>query len=460
MRTFEYRDAKSAKFWGIELKGNSFTVTFGRIGTAGQTQTKTFPDEARAQKEHDKLLAEKLAKGYVETAPAARASPTQKALEQALADNPDDRAAHAAYADYLAEQGDPRGELIQTQLALEGPGRAPAERRQLQKREQDLLKQHAPEWLGELAPYLLDQEGYDYQFARGWLDSLQIRSLSVAFARVLAGAPQARLLRRLVIEGNVYTEPEEYEPGPDVPEGESYPGLYPLRKAPWLGSVRVFRLGEQAEEGPGYSCWTSGDAAVDLVKQMPRLEELYLFAHVGEPDLKTLFGLKTLTHLRVLVVYHNGETTEHPLATLARNASLGRLTDLRIHPHGSSGHEQGSSLPVSQVRALVRSPHLTGLTRLQLRLSNMGDAGCREIVDSGILKRLKVLDLSYGCITDGGARTLAGSPDLRHLESLDVSRNWLTEAGVEALEAVGIKVEAGGQSPEGDDGYLMEGDME
>ncbi len=35
MRTFEYRDDKSAKFWNIEVHGAAFTVTFGRIGTAG-----------------------------------------------------------------------------------------------------------------------------------------------------------------------------------------------------------------------------------------------------------------------------------------------------------------------------------------------------------------------------------------------------------------------------------------
>ena len=112
MRTFEFRDGKSNKFWSIELQGKSFTVTFGRIGTKGQTQTKTFADQAKARKEHDKLVREKLAKGYVEkTAAPAPAAPsgTQKALEEALLDNPDDLAAHSAYADYLAEKDNPRG---------------------------------------------------------------------------------------------------------------------------------------------------------------------------------------------------------------------------------------------------------------------------------------------------------------------------------------------------------------
>jgi predicted DNA-binding WGR domain protein len=68
MPTFEFRDDKSAKFWSIELQGKSFTVRFGKLGTAGQTQTKDFADEAKAKKEYDKVVAEKVKKGYVETA--------------------------------------------------------------------------------------------------------------------------------------------------------------------------------------------------------------------------------------------------------------------------------------------------------------------------------------------------------------------------------------------------------
>ena len=36
MRTFEFKDDKAYKFWRIELSGKSFTVKFGRNGTAGQ----------------------------------------------------------------------------------------------------------------------------------------------------------------------------------------------------------------------------------------------------------------------------------------------------------------------------------------------------------------------------------------------------------------------------------------
>jgi predicted DNA-binding WGR domain protein len=75
MRTFEFTDDKSNKFWSIDLKGKTLTVVFGKIGTAGQTKPKDFPSEAAAQKEYDKLVREKTNKGYKETtAGGARAS--------------------------------------------------------------------------------------------------------------------------------------------------------------------------------------------------------------------------------------------------------------------------------------------------------------------------------------------------------------------------------------------------
>ncbi len=66
VRHFEFIGGSSLKFWKISLTGNSFTVCFGRIGTAGQSQTKTFADEARAKREAENLIAEKLKKGYLE----------------------------------------------------------------------------------------------------------------------------------------------------------------------------------------------------------------------------------------------------------------------------------------------------------------------------------------------------------------------------------------------------------
>jgi predicted DNA-binding WGR domain protein len=65
-RSLRYTDEKSDKFWSIALTGCSHTVKYGRYGTDGQTQTKDFPSEDAARKSSDKLVAEKLKKGYVD----------------------------------------------------------------------------------------------------------------------------------------------------------------------------------------------------------------------------------------------------------------------------------------------------------------------------------------------------------------------------------------------------------
>jgi len=67
-RRFELSEGKSNKFWSIAVNECDVTVQFGRIGTQGQTNLKSFPDVAATAKHADKLIAEKLAKGYKEVA--------------------------------------------------------------------------------------------------------------------------------------------------------------------------------------------------------------------------------------------------------------------------------------------------------------------------------------------------------------------------------------------------------
>jgi DNA ligase 1 len=64
------------KFWAIRLDGAAHTVKFGKQGTNGQEKTKDFGDAATAQKEYDKLVAEKTGKGYVEVGGASSPSPS------------------------------------------------------------------------------------------------------------------------------------------------------------------------------------------------------------------------------------------------------------------------------------------------------------------------------------------------------------------------------------------------
>jgi uncharacterized protein (TIGR02996 family) len=475
MRTFTFSDAKSHKFWNIELSGSSFTVAYGKIGTAGQTQTKSFATLEKAQAEHDKLVKEKLAKGYVETTSSASKSP-RELLEEALRADPNDRAAHAAYADLLMEEGDPQGEFVQVQLALEDESRPAAERKRLQKREKELLKKHEREWLGELAPILLDgkgrtrwrAEGDEYRplhrFIRGLLAELSFPSFGVAAARALVAAPQTRFVRHLLIGETTYETPgEDFEPGPDTEGLDQYAdfALHILTRWKHFPGVRVFRLGEAVEEDYGgdycpYNCHTSGEQAYHFVKQMPHVEELYLLAH--RVDANKLFALP-MPELRVLQLYHSNS---YPLEKLAANPSLGKLQQVLCHPHALD--DEHAYIRAAGIKALVNSPHLRALTHLRLRLSDAGDKGINEIIKSGILKRLKMLDLRHGNVTDAGAAALAKVPELKNLELLDLSRNALTAAGISALEKAGAHLDAAHQhTPAGSDEdteYLFMGDIE
>lgn len=75
-REFHFSEGTSNKFWKITVEGSGFTVHYGRIGTAGQVQTKEFASETAAQQAADKLIQEKVKKGYLEQGGDGATAPT------------------------------------------------------------------------------------------------------------------------------------------------------------------------------------------------------------------------------------------------------------------------------------------------------------------------------------------------------------------------------------------------
>lgn len=484
MRTFQFSDAKSHKFWNIDVSGSSFTVTYGKVGTAGQTQTKSFPTPEKAQAEADKLVREKTGKGYRETTPKATVSQAE-AFEAGLLDYPEDMARWSAYSDYLTEQGDPRGEFMRVQLALEDETLSAANRKKLKDAEKKLLKAHEREWLGPLAAFTIDAEKEKpypgskeparppvlHEFERGWLRRLNFPNLSVNQVRAFAATRGARLIREVSVDHIAYEVPEgtespyadgRYAPGPDVPtdvDSHEAPALHALCRCPHLAAVRKFTLGD-----PDDQCHTQGETAFHLTKQMPRVEELGLHAH--RVDANKLFVLP-MPNLRSLTLFHSNS---YPLDKLAANKSLTNLTTLQCHPHALDfdDEERGAYIRLKHLKAVCRSPHLTNLTHLMLRCADFGDAGVKEIIDSGLLARLKVLDLRAGCITDEGAKFLVASPHLKKLEFLNLHNNALTADGVKVVKATRMNADLTSmhnQSAPGPDDdempeFLFDGDIE
>nr|WP_214760895.1 WGR domain-containing protein [Exiguobacterium sp. s129] len=54
------------KYWNIIVIGDEFAVNYGKIGTIGKVQVKSFESDSECMKEAEKLIRQKLRKGYVE----------------------------------------------------------------------------------------------------------------------------------------------------------------------------------------------------------------------------------------------------------------------------------------------------------------------------------------------------------------------------------------------------------
>ncbi len=428
------------------------------------------------------------------------------ALEAALVESPEDLAAHMAYADLLSEQGDPRGEFIQVQLALEDPTRPAGERKRLAARERELLAAHERTWLGELAPYLLgtpeerqaamrpELVGYlaaderwptylsdsSHRWRRGWLDHFDAGLLSVQTARKLGRHPLARLLSGFVYRHTFANRNFRPIRAADLPSGpEVYYTAEILTGSPAFANLRSFQYGLEVDpEEDRYDEGTQYSQLAPLITKMPRLEELRIFGHIygdGEMwrDMHAMLSSLTLANLRVFQHYHG---TVYALEPFSTNPALRNLTQILIYPHSFSRSftqeeidednlDEATEQPAlnrDNVRSILFSPHLPSLTALQLRSCSGGDPMIDDFIASGILKRLRSLDLRYGHVTDAGARRLAACPDARNLQTLDLIGNRLTATGVRALTEAGIPVRADRQEepPYDDERLLYYGDSE
>jgi DNA ligase len=65
-RYFEFVEGNSSKFWEVSQAGNTITTRWGRIGSSGQSKTKSFPDGQAVVGAMTKLIEEKTDEGYLE----------------------------------------------------------------------------------------------------------------------------------------------------------------------------------------------------------------------------------------------------------------------------------------------------------------------------------------------------------------------------------------------------------
>ena len=369
---------------------------------------------------------------------------TVAAFERHLLDHLDDTAGWSAYADYLTEQGDPRGDFMRVQLALEDPALPKAERRALREEEEALRVAHLDQWVGEtFATEHFDAKGQPknkytrFTFRHGWLWEVAGAEWDALSDEALANFTAGRWLLRLEV---AYCEAL-------------------LAGTPLTRNLRSLQVGGDDENHSGGSF---GDLD-EFVAAARHLERLYLAC--GHADTTALFNLP-LTNLRELHVHCE---THYATDTLAENPAFADLTTVAFHPHGyyewrehGTGTQGGAYLSAADVRAIAYSPHLKRLEHLQLNCCNAGDEGIDLLVNSGLIRRLKSLDLRHGCVSDEGAFTLFkaldGTPHA--LDTLKLDDNALTGDGLAALRRLNLTLDAGGQHAPGDTDYLTQGDFE
>lgn len=103
MRRWEFVGGKSNKFWEAELDGATVTTRYGRIGTNGQSIVKKFDSPAKAESHLNRLIAEKVKKGYAEVVATTADEPSPGSLAPEPAGLPDEPAPEPAPASPVPE---------------------------------------------------------------------------------------------------------------------------------------------------------------------------------------------------------------------------------------------------------------------------------------------------------------------------------------------------------------------
>lgn len=292
-------------------------------------------------------------------------------LLAAIITDPDNRAARQVYSDLLQQEGDPRGELIATQLARSAL-KTRAGAKALLTREDELLKKHKKKWTAFAAA-----KGARWEFRNGFAEKLSLDAADLVRAgtQIFATEP--------VLELSVWKIDK----------------LAPVLALPGLARVRHLTLARSKLS-------VADIKALASAKTLGSVEVLDLSGSgLGDDGLETLAHARGLPRLRELRL-HTCELGSAAMAALADAEWAGSLVvlDLFMNEIGDAG-----------IRALVASKRLDKLTSLVLTGNGITDAVVDELLASPLLARLEHLDLG-GNLSAGGI--------LRIREKIDHVLRW------------------------------------
>src|SRR5438552_1092015 len=319
------------------------------------------------------------------------------AFLRAIRAAPDDDLPRLIFADYLDEQGDPRGEFIRIQIERPRLPRDDPRRAGLKAREDELLHRHGEEWEGPLAAVVSHAV-----FRRGFIDDVLVMAEAfLAHARTLfdwAPIRTVKLRGTFRYVGAILKRPEL--------AGLSGLGLcfdhLDSRAAALLAACRHL-AGLKRLNLNGNPIGDEGVACLGTSTHLTGLEALHL-EHCGlGPAAVGRLAASRLTRLRALDLSEN-LLGDGGVARLATAPFLSRFTALDLTAVGMGD---------AAAQRLAESPSVRGLHRLRLGYNGIGDAGAIALARSSHLTALTALDLNGNAIGDAGAQTILDAPHLR-----------------------------------------------
>ncbi|HWI58138.1 MAG TPA: STM4015 family protein [Bacillota bacterium] len=380
-RELVYMDAKSSKFWNIELAGNTYTVTYGRIGTDGQTLTKSLSSEEAARKDMEKLIKEKLGKGYVDAAGSGVSA---------------------------TAAGAGASEVIPL-LAFSSINR------------RDEIGENAGTFIGKRVvdydPEKPARTDVVYRFRSDWENTEILPNLEHFLAT--KAAPDATGLVIGAWHG-------------DDPELTSADVIDLLLKSkdrlPRLAAIYVGDITSEENE----MSWIKQSDLSPLLKAFPGLQ--LLRARGGDG-----LALKKPEHenLRGLALETGGMDV-----SVIRSICTSHLPKLEYLELWLGTDEYGANHTVADLQPILSGKLFPQLKYLGLRNCQHADDVAAVVVNSPIIQRIETLDLSLGVLTDEGARALLKLPPSPTLKKLNLHYNYLSADLMKQLKALPLAVDA------------------
>jgi len=379
-RELVYMDAKSSKFWNIELAGNAYTVKYGRIGTDGQSMTKSFADEATATKEAEKLIKEKVGKGYV------------------------DAAGSGVSAAGAASGGDGAIPLIAFSSI----------------NHRDEVSQNAGTFIGKrVVDYDPEKDAKTdviYRFRSDWDGNEVIPNLESFLATDAAPAATG------IIIGAWHGD------DPEVTSADVIEVLVKGKdRLPNLAAVYIGDITSEENE----MSWINQSDISPLLKAFPKLQ---LLRSRGGQGLE----LKTPEHanLRALALETGGMDV-----SVVRSVCTSNFPNLEYLELWLGTDQYGGNTSIADLQPILAGQLFPKLKYLGLRNYDQVDALAGVVVNSPLLSRIETLDLSLGVLTDEGARALLMLPLNTTLKKLNLHYNYISADLIKELKALPLVVD-------------------